>query len=84
MNWKQQELDETLNYLFAGAKQVIDKSESKGYGFSMYALCGKAHALGEVIGKIVRYRAKGDVEDLFKVIAWFAVMLAGEARKELS
>lgn len=40
------------------------------YAFVKHMSGGHQHAMGEIIYKITRYAAKGNIEDILKVAAW--------------
>lgn len=59
------------------ASQLGENAQSKGYSQGgpdgrnpLFEVTGSNHAMGEAIYKAVRYRRKGNPEDLIKLAAW--------------
>lgn len=90
-----QDREDRIRLFFAAIREKLaGKAESKGYardgdGSPLYdfvsshiARGGDAHGLGEVVYKIVRYQAKGDLEDLEKAAAWIFLAWDAEQRRE--
>ena len=67
-------------HLYELAEEMLGgEAESKGYqGMGepnhLYEVTGLDHAIGEVIYKAVRYRARFEANDLVKIVAWVALL----------
>jgi len=69
--------DRSFNNFVAEVREALSgKSRAKGYAEGpdgpnpLFEMTGADHAIGEIMYKAVRYRAKKDPEELLKIAAW--------------
>lgn len=77
------EIECALIDLVHEAREIVTtKATDKGYRSvdGIYSLLGTEHAIGEIIYKALRYRSRGDREDLVKIVGWAGVILANDFR----
>lgn len=67
-----QEVEALLNGTAAGKGYNANGPDSRNalYEFVQRVSGGHQHAQGEIIYKVQRYAAKGNIEDIYKAAAW--------------
>ena len=73
--------DSFLSFIDRLKSKVGNEAGNKGYDDALLELTGAEHATGEIIYKAVRFRSKGDPDDMIKAAAW-AYLLWRRAVKE--
>ena len=60
-----------IDRFFSAVREIVGPTaQQKGYSDAIREVCGTAHGAGELIYKALRFREKGNPEDLVKAAAW--------------